>query len=282
MSSYQRISVVPSGAALGAEIRGVGLTGTIPDDTFAEIRKAWLEHSMVYFRDQAIAPGDQVAFARRFGELDVYPFVQPVPGHPEVIPIVKEPEGSFNFGGAWHTDTAYTERPPMATMLHAVQTPSHGGDTMFASGHAAWDALPDEKKSLLEGVRGIFTPSKVHGKGGYYSRADYPMDKAEALDPEFRVEHPVCRTHPETGRKALYFSAPHMEGFSGFSEDEGRELLGYLFGHMTQNAFVFRLKWSPKTVAIWDNRCVQHYALNDYDGERRVMHRITIRGDRPR
>jgi len=279
---YRKITVHPTGAALGAELRGVDLSEPLDDETFAEVHRAWLEHLVIFFRDQRLTPGQQAAFARRFGELDVYPYVEPVPGHPEVIPIIKKPEGVFNFGGAWHTDTTYTERPPKGTMLYAIQVPSSGGDTMYANMYAAWEALPEDKQRELRALRGVFTPSKVHGKDGYYSRADYPMDKAQALDPSYRVEHPVARTHPETGRCALYFSAPHMDGFSGMSEEAGRELLGYLFGHATQPALTFRLKWQPGTLTLWDNRCVQHYALNDYDGEQRVMHRITIKGDRPR
>lgn len=280
--SHGRIEVVPTGEALGAEIRGVDLSATMDDATFADIHAAWLEHLVLFFRDQRITPGDQARFARRFGELDTYPFVQPVEGHPEVIPIVKEPDGLFNFGGAWHTDTTYTEKPPQATMLRAIEVPGEGGDTMFANMYAAWEKLPEPKKALLRRTQGVFTPSKVHGKQGYYSRADYPMTKAEELDPEFRVRHPVARTHPETGRTALYFSAPHMEGFTDMAEEESRELLGFLFEHATRRENTVRFQWRPDSIALWDNRCVQHYALNDYHGHRRVMHRVTIKGDRPR
>lgn len=234
-ASFQHIRVTPMVGALGAEVSDVDLT-RLSDTVFEEIHRAWLEHQVLFFRDQNIAPGDQVAFARRFGELDTYPFIQPLPDHPEVIPIIKEPDNRFNFGGGWHSDGAYMPEPPKATMLYARDVPETGGDTMFASMYAAWEALSPGMKALLDGLVAVFTANKVHGEDGFYKKADHPMQKIKDQERTAnRSEHPVIRFH-----------------------------------------------WRVGSLALWDNRAVQHYALNDYQGQRREMHRITIKGDRPR
>jgi taurine dioxygenase len=279
---FQRIQVTPALGACGAEVSGVDLA-RVDDATFAEIHRAWLIHQVLFFRDQNITPSAQVSFARRFGELDTYPFIQPLPDHPEVIPIVKEPDNRFNFGGGWHSDGSYMPEPPMATMLLAREAPETGGDTLFASMYSAWEALSPGMKALLDGLVAVFTASKVHGDDGFYKKADHPMQKIKDKETiDNRSEHPVVRTHPETGRKALYVSMPHTERFKKMTTDESRPLLDFLVAHATKSEFVTRFKWRVGSVALWDNRAVQHYALNDYQGQRRVMHRITIKGDRPR
>jgi taurine dioxygenase len=279
---YERIRVVPTIGALGAEIHGVQLA-QLDDATFVEIHRAWLEHQVVFFREQRITPAQQVAFARRLGELDTYPFIRPLPDHPEVIPIIKEPDNRFNFGGGWHSDGAYMREPPKATMLYALEVPTTGGDTLFASMYAAWEALSPGMKALLDGLVAVFTASKVHGDGGFYKKADHPMEKLkdqETLDS--KNEHPVVRTHPETGRKALYVSMPHTERLKKMTTEESRPLLDFLVAHATKAEHTTRFQWRAGSLALWDNRAVQHYALNDYPGQRREMHRITIKGDQPR
>lgn len=279
---YQRIRVTPAVGALGAEVSDVHL-GKVDDETFAEIHRAWLEHQVLFFREQEITPAEQVAFARRFGELDTYPFIKPLADHPEVIPIIKEPENRFNFGGGWHSDGAYMPEPPMATMLYAREVPKTGGDTMFASMYSAWEALSPGMKALLDGLVAVFTANKVHGQDGFYKKADHPMEKIKDEEKiANRSEHPVIRTHPETGRKALYVSMPHTERFKKMSTEESRPLLDYLVAHATKPEFVTRFQWRVGSLALWDNRAVQHYALNDYQGQRREMHRITVKGDVPR
>ena len=280
--SYKRIRVVPSVGALGAEISGVEIKD-IDDDAFAEIERAWHEHHVLFFRDQKISPGEQAAFARRFGELDTYPFIKPLPGHPEVIPIIKEPDNRVNFGGGWHSDGSYMRQPPKATMLYAIDVPGRGGDTMFANMHAAWEALSPGMKALLDGIQGVFTASKVHGDGGYYAKADHPMEKIKDQETiANRHEHPIVRTHPETGRKALYVSAPHIERFKKMTAEESAPILEYLVAHATKAEFITRFNWQVGSLAFWDNRSVQHFALNDYHGQRREMHRITVKGEEPR
>jgi len=279
---YERIAVEPSSGALGAEVTGVDLSAGVDDATFAEIHRAWLAHQVLFFRDQKITPAQQTAFAERFGPLDTYPFIEPLPGHPHVIPIIKEPETRFNFGGGWHSDMSYQERPCMATLLYAIEVPARGGDTLFANMTAAYDSLSEGMKQLLDGLRAVFTAAKVHGAAGLYSKADHPMrmQKDEAREVA-RHLHPVVRTHPETGRKALYLDLPHIERFENMRVQESEPLMKFLSEYATQPRFTTRFRWREGSLAVWDNRSVQHYALNDYPGQRREMNRITIQGDVP-
>jgi taurine dioxygenase len=279
---YARIKVEPTSGALGAEITGVDLAGTLDPATFDEVHRAWLEHHVLFFRDQRISPAQQTAFAGRFGELEAYPFIAPLPDHPHVIPIVKEKDTRSNFGGGWHSDMSYQERPVKATLLYALEVPSRGGDTLYANMVAAYESLSDGMKELLDGLRAVFTAAKVHGAGGLYKKADHPMEmQRNAAREEARFLHPVVRTHPETGRKALYLDLPHVERLENMSVYESKPLMEFLYQHATQPQFTTRFRWRVGSLAIWDNRCVQHYALNDYPGERREMHRTTIQGDVP-
>ncbi len=279
---YERIRVEPTSGALGAEVFDVDLASKLDDATFEEIHRAWLEHGVLFFRDQHITPGQQTAFGERFGDLESYPFIAPLPGHPHVIPIIKEKETRFNFGGGWHSDMSYEERPCKATLLYAIEVPDRGGDTLFANMTAAYEALSPGMKRLLDGLRAVFTAAKVHGAAGLYENADHPMErqKNEAHE-QARHLHPVVRTHPETGRRALYLDPPHVERFENMRVHESQPLMDFLAQHATQPHFTTRLRWRPGTLAVWDNRCVQHYALNDYPGKRREMNRITVQGGVP-
>ncbi len=280
-TSYSRIHVEPTAGPLGAEISGVDLAA-LDDATFAEIHSAWLEHQVVFFRDQRLSPDDQVAFSSRFGELEPYPFLAALDGHPNVIPIIKEKDTVMNFGGGWHSDMSYQAEPVMATCLYAIEVPSSGGDTLFASMTAAYDALSSGMHRLLDGVQGVFTAAKVHGSAGLYDNADHPMKKAtDTARAHARHLHPIVRTHPETGRKGVYLDLPHVEKLEGMTVYESQPLMEFLYKHATQDEFMTRFEWEPGTLAIWDNRCVQHYALNDYAGSRREMNRVTIKGDVP-
>ncbi len=281
MSAGRRIRVEPSSGALGAEVSGVDLA-KLDDAAFAEIRDAWLEHQVLFFRDQQLSPADQAAFAERFGELEAYPFLEPLDGHPYVIPIVKEKDTRMNFGGGWHSDMSYQERPVKATLLYAIEVPPRGGDTLFANMAAAYEALSDGMKELLDGLRAVFTAAKVHGAAGFYQNADHPMDKRKnAAREEARYLHPVVRTHPDTGRKALFLDLPHVERIEKMRVHESEPLMNFLAQHATQPQFTTRFTWKAGSLAVWDNRCVQHYALNDYPGERREMNRVTVAGDVP-
>ena len=281
--AYATIEAVPLVGALGAEIRGVDLAKPLDDATFADVHQAFLDYQVLCFRDQHITPAQQLAFAARFGEIDTYPFMEPLPDHPGVIPIVKEPETRHNFGGGWHTDTSYMARPPMATLLYALDVPERGGDTMFADMYGAYESLSDGMKKLLDGTRAVFTASAVHGAGGIYRqvRAGDGPRREDDTAAEARHEHPVIRTHPETGRKGIYVGKFHVERLVGMSVPESRPLIDFLAERAVEPQFTTRLQWRAGTLVMWDNRCVQHYALNDYPGKRREMHRITIKGDVP-
>jgi len=280
---YERIEVQPSSAVLGAEVVGVDLAKDVDDATFAEIHRAWLEHKVLCFRDQRLTPAEQTAFAERFGELEAYPFIEPLPGHPFVIPIVKEKDTRFNFGGGWHSDMSYQARPVKATLLYALEVPERGGDTLFADMCAAYAALSDGMKQMLGGLKAVFTAAKVHGASGYYSDADHVMEmKKNASREQARHVHPVVRTHPETGARGIFMDPPHVERFEGMRVSESQPLIDWLGAHVTSPEFTTRLRWRSGSLAIWDNRCVQHYALNDYPGQRREMHRTTVSGDVPR
>jgi taurine dioxygenase len=281
-SRFERIKVEPGSGALGAEVAGVDLARTLDAATFAEIHQAWLEHKVLFFRDQRITPAQQTAFASRFGELEAYPFIEPLPDHPFVIPIVKEADTKFNFGGGWHSDMSYQARPVKATLLYALEVPERGGDTLFANMSSAYEALSPGMKALLEGLRAVFTASKVHGAAGYYSDADHVMDmKKNPTREQARHLHPVVRTHPETGEKGIFMDAPHVERFEDMRLVESQPLIDWLGAHVSSPEFTARFRWRVGSLAIWDNRCVQHYALNDYPGQRREMHRTTVSGDVP-
>jgi taurine dioxygenase len=272
----ETIAVRRLAGALGAEISGVDLSAALSDQTIAEIRAALNQHQVIFFRDQTLTPDQHKAFGRRFGNLNIHPYVSGMPGHPEVMEIVKEPEDRVNFGGGWHSDMSFLEKPSIGSILYAVQTPSFGGDTLFASQAAAYDALSDGLKATLE------TLSAVHSAGREYSakgqsaqkRASMQVADAEGLAGEF--VHPVVKVHPETGRKALYVNPAFTMRFDGWSKRDSKPLLDYLFEHSRQEAFTYRFSWRDGSVAFWDNRQVWHYALNDYPGQRRQMRRVTV------
>jgi taurine dioxygenase len=278
--SASSMTVEPVAGALGAEIGGVDLARSLDDETTRAIRRAWLEHGVIFFRDQELPPAAFLAFARRFGEPIEYPFVKGLPEHPEIIPVLKRAEERINFGGIWHSDTAYLDVPPMGSMLIARDVPPAGGDTLFASMYLAYEALSDGMKRLLEGLRGINSSASADVSK---TREDRMKDSARAdARQEYVATHPIVRTHPETGRKALYVNVAHTVGIEGLTREESAGLLDYLFRHQVRPEFTCRFRWRPRSIAFWDNRCVQHNAVNDYQGHRRLMHRITLAGDKPR
>jgi taurine dioxygenase len=274
------IAVHPIAGALGAEIAGIDLARPLDDATVAAIRRAWLEHQVVFFRDQDLTPPQFLAFARRFGEPNEYPFVKGLPEAPEVIPVLKQEHETVNFGGIWHSDTTYLERPPMASLLIAREVPPAGGDTEYASMYRAYETLSEGLRRLLDPLVAVHTSSLADTSRTREDRMkDSARDDARA---EYVAEHPVVRVHPETGRKALYVDVAHTERFGGMTREESLPLLRYLYAHEVRPEFTCRFRWRPGSIAFWDNRCVQHNAVNDYAGHRRLMHRITLVGDRPR
>ncbi len=277
---YQHIEVRRVAGAIGAEIHGIDLARGLSDAAFAEIHRAWLAHQVIFFRGQDLPPAQFQSFAQRFGEVIEYPFVKGIEGFPLIVPVVKLEHERHNFGGLWHTDTAYLEAPPMATMLIARELPPYGGDTLFASATAAYEALSPGMQTLLAGLQGVNLSARADVTK---TREDRVKDApGAAATKEFAAEHPVVRTHPETGRKSIYVNSGHTARFAGMSEEESKPLLDFLFAHQTRPEFTCRFSWQPASIALWDNRCVLHNPVNDYHGYRRVMHRITLKGDRPR
>jgi taurine dioxygenase len=268
------MEVRPLSGALGAEIVGVDLSGNFSEK---EIRKAFLEHQVIFFRDQKLDPAQLLAFARAMGRPVEYPFVKGLPGFAEVIEVKKLEHERHNFGGIWHSDTAYLETPPMGSMLIAREVPPYGGDTEFASQYLAYEALSDGMRRLLSNLKAVNSSAKAD-----VSRTREDRIKEQGGESKELVGlHPVVRTHPETGRKALYVNVAHTVRFDGMTEEESAPLLQYLFRHQVKPEFTCRFRWGVGSLAFWDNRCTQHNPINDYHGYRRIMHRVTLAGDRP-
>jgi taurine dioxygenase len=274
------IRVSPSAGCLGAEISGVDLSRELGDDVIAAIRRAWLEHLVVFFRDQKLDPEQFLAFARRMGPLGRYPFVPGLDGYPEIIAVTKLPHEKVNFGGIWHSDTTYLERPPTGTLLLAREIPPVGGDTVFANMYAAYESLSPGLQRTLESLRAVNSSALADVSKTREDRIRDSQGAGEPL-PVHEALHPVVRTHPETGRKALFVNVAHTARFEGMTEQESRPLLQWLFQHQTRLEFTCRFRWQVGSLALWDNRCTQHNPLNDYHGWKRVMHRITLQGDLP-
>ena len=271
------ITVSPIAGVIGAEVSGVDLAD-VDDTTIKAIREAWLEHQVVFFRGQHLSADQFLEFARSIGDLARYPFLPGIEGAPDIIAVTKLPHEQINFGGIWHSDTAYLDEPPMATMLLAREVPAAGGDTMFASQYAAYDALSPAMKELLAPLRAVNSSAMADVSKTREDR----IRETEGDDlPSYEAVHPVVRTHPETGRKCLYVNVAHTARFDGMTEEESRGLLQFLFQHQVKPEFTCRFHWEVGSLALWDNRCVQHNPVNDYHGFKRVMHRITLQGDKP-
>ena len=278
------MQIIQTGAALGAEIRGVDLSQSLDEATFAAIDRAYNEHGVIFFRDQQITAPQQVAFSRRFGDIEFNIFGErwSVPGSPEIVVVSNitedgRPVGIRRAGENWHSDMCYAARPPRGTMLYAVEIPDlHGltvGDTEFASAAAAWDALPAALRQHMDGRRAIFDFSA--------RKRAFPLTQAEK-DRYPPVRHPIVRTHPRTGRKCLYVMRDDCVGIEGLEPDEAEALIAALADHIVKPAFIYRHQWRPGDLLMWDNCTVQHRAIQDYDmPQRRLMHRTTMGGAVP-
>jgi taurine dioxygenase len=274
------LQIHPIAGALGAEIAGVDLAADLDDGTIAAIRDAWLDHLVIFFRDQNLPPERLLAFARHFGEVVEYPFIQGIAGFPLITPVVKLEHERVNFGGLWHSDTTYLEHPPMGTMLVAREVPPYGGDTLFANMYLAYETLSPGLRRLLDGLVAVNSSAKADVTK---TREDRLRDGARTdAQREYEALHPVVRTHPETGRKALYINPGHTVRFKDMSEAESTPLLNYLFTHQQRSEFTCRFRWEVGSLAFRDNRCAEHNPINDYHGFRRLMHRVTLAGDQPR
>lgn len=282
-----KLEIRPLSGAIGAEIRGLDLSKGTDAGTVAAIREALLEHLVVCIRGQDLTSAQFMKVAESFGEPVEYPLVKGIEGFPKIIEVSKLERETINFGGLWHSDTTYLEHPPMGTLLLARELPPTGGDTLFANQYLAYEALSDGMKRMLEGLVAVNISTKA---AATHTRVDRVADsvsnsggaeRGDKLSEELVREHPVVRTHPETGRKALFVNFAHSVRFKDMTEEESAPLLEYLFQHQIRPEFTCRLTWEPGTLAFWDNRAAQHNPINDYHGHKRVMHRITLKGDRP-
>ena len=274
--TYRHIDVRRLTPTVGAEIRGVDLRESLPDEVFEEVRSAFLRHQVVFFKEQErLSPDQQIAFGRRFGGLHVHPAAPHLEGLPEVFVIHTHKDSKIANGNGWHTDVSCDAEPPLGTMLQLHQLPSQGGDTLFASMYAAWEALSAPMQAFLETLNARHESEHVY-RGRY---SDRNVDDAGKVYPE--SVHPVVRTHPETGRRALYVNCGFTTAIEGLGKAESKALLNFLFEHIEQERFQVRFKWEVNDMAFWDNRCLQHHAMWDYWPEERKGHRVTIQGDRP-
>ena len=278
--------IQPTPAPLGAEVGDIDIARAVGLPAHAapwpEIHRAFADHKVLFFRDQDLETEQLVAFARHFGPIGRYTFAEPLPDNPDVVAVIKEPYQTSNFGGLWHTDSPYLERPAAATVLYALEIPPEGGDTIWADAVAAFGALETSIAARLMGLHAVHSAGKTNGA----IRADTLQTgsmKAVHEDDMVTLEaiHPLVRTHPVTGERGLFLSPAHTTHIEGLEQSESDALLETLFDHVTQARFSYRFKWTVGTVAIWDNRATLHYPLNDYHGHRRSMLRVTIDGDVP-
>jgi len=278
------LTLQPLTTALGVEVGGVDLSERLDERVIADLHRAFLDHLVLVFRDQTLTPRRQVEVARLFGRPAIYPFVQGLAEAPEVHEILKTENETVNFGGSWHSDTAYKPQPDQATLLYALEVPRTGGDTLFANMYLGYEALSDAMKAMLDGLIAVYNSEKGYG-GARKARMQALAGFKDTIKDDvatFESEHPAVRTHPETGRKGLYVSKSHTLRFQDMTVEESAPLIDYLAEHAVRPEFTCRVQWQPGTLVVWDNRCTQHFAINDYTGARRRMHRVTIEGDRPR
>ena len=267
------IEIMPMTGGLGAEIGNVDLA-TAGDATYIELRQALADHGVIVFRDQKISPAQFRHFGTQFGALTVTPFIPALAGFTDVQELKKEPEQTHAVGGGWHTDSAYRQVPVFATVLHAKEIPDFGGDTLFVNMAAAYEGLSPGLKHTLEGLRAIHSNAHVFGAKAA-AKKNNGLVNTEAATHE--GNNPVVISH--AGKKVLYVNQTYTVRFDGWTEQESRALLDYLFQHAKRPEFHCRLTWAVDTLAIWDNRQTWHYAINDYNGKRRVMHRMIIAGE---
>jgi len=279
---YESITVSQLSPAVGAEISGVDIASGLSEQQFTEIRRAFVENGVIFFRDQDLTPDQHIEFADRWGEINVNRFFKAVDSHPRIAEVRKEPEQTRNIGVNWHTDHSYDQVPAMGSILYAREVPEVGGDTLFAGMAAAYEALSDGLKTTLRELRAEHSSRHAFGR-----LANLDPDEIDIVgrvgNPEAAIQdavHPVVIEHPLSGRPCLYVNGDFTLRFEGWTDEESQPLLEFLYRHAVNAAFTCRFRWTPGALAVWDNRAVQHCALNDYHGHRRLMHRITIDGEK--
>lgn len=269
------IEIKPITPSLGADIYGADLSR---EEDVAEIKQAFVDHGVIAIRGLDLSPEAHLAFAKQWGDINVNRFFKPVDGYPEIATVLKEPDQTAAIGESWHTDHSYDTAPAMCSLLYARETPKVGGDTAFASQHAAYLALSEGMKKMLTSLKAWHSSRHAFG----VSLIDEEAHRDGRLGNENAATqdalHPVVITHPLSGKKCLYVNGDFTTHFDGWTKEESQPLLNQLYAHCARADFTCRVRWEPGTMAIWDNRAVQHMAINDYAGHRRLMHRITIEG----
>ncbi len=270
---YKNITVKPIAGSLGAEILDVDLKN-LNEETFNEIYSAFVDHQVIFFREQSLTSDEYLAFGKRWGKIHHYPYMKGLDSHPEILEILKTENDTYAFGNVWHSDGSFTEIPPKATMLYALELPIAGGDTLFSNMYEAYNTLSDGMKKTLLSTRGLNVGDQPLAS---FSGAK-SMNQKDPGKTQVRTYHPAIRTHPDSKKKSLYVGGHTIE-LESFTKDESAPILNYLKTHAIIPEFTCRFRWREGSIAIWDNRCTQHYAIDDYAGHRRRMHRITIMGE---
>ena len=276
------ITVTPQASGFGAEVGGLDLSAPLAAADLAAVKDAWARHAVLAFPDQPLSLEALEAFTLQMGPFGVDPFIKPMAGHPNVLELRREPdEKATNFGAGWHSDWSFQKEPPAATLLRSEVTPPVGGDTLFADGARAYEALSEAMKAMLAPLRAVHSASRAYGTQGVFAKETQKrtMEIIVSAEADKTVGHPLVRTHPVTGRKALFVSPVDTVGIEGMTAKESQAILGFLFAHMVQEAFVYRHKWRQGMLLMWDNRCTMHFADGGYDGHLRVMHRTTVAGE---
>ena len=275
------MEVRPLSGAVGAEILGVDVSRVSADGLVEDIRQAFLEHLVVFFRDQQLSPEQFQRFAARFGQLDAHHVLRGMEGHPDILEIVRKETDRYIFAPGWHTDVTWQEKPVLGAMLYGVELPTHGGDTLFANQYLAYESLSAGMQRMLSGLRAVHSAERTYGANAELETHVHLIKVDRAVAMRGRSTHPVVRTHPETGRKGLFGNPSYTFGFENMTTEESRGLLDYLYRHASRPEFSCRFRWRPGSLAFWDNRCVMHCPIDDYFGTRRRTWRITLLGDRP-
>jgi taurine dioxygenase len=285
-SPYRTITVQPQPSGFGAEITGLDLTRPLAPEVMEEVKAAWARHGVVAFPGQPMSLEAQEAFTVAMGGFcDLYPYIKPMPGHPNVLELRREPdEKATIFGAGWHSDWSFHTTPPAATLLHSKVVPPVGGDTLFVDATRAYEALSPTRQRMLAPLQAIHSARQFYGTKAVFSKENQKrtlqfMVSAEA---DGSVTHPLVQTHPVTGRKALFVSPGYTVGIADLTPEEASAILGFLFAHLTQEQFIYRHKWREQVLLMWDNRCTMHSAEGGYDGHLRLMHRTTVAGEAPR
>lgn len=275
--STTTLQVTPAGEHVGAFVHDIDLR-SVDDATIEQLQRAWAVHGVLFFRDQHLSEADHIAFAERFAPIDINRFFAAVPDHPQIAQVLKEADQTTNIGGGWHTDHSYDQVPAKGSILLARQTPPSGGDTFFLGVGAAFDALSDGLRNTLRSLQAHHSNEHIFGEHGAQRSGDVG-DRIGNPDATGGAVHPVVVRHPETGRELLYVNAAFTTHFVGWTVEESKPLLDFLLQHAANGPFSYRFSWEPGSIAMWDNRSTWHWAVNDYDGHRRLMHRITIQGE---